>query len=47
MHPYIAFLILQNPADHAARRPDECCFGLRDFAVRLWQRWQPRPRLGR
>jgi hypothetical protein len=41
MHPYIAYLILSNPANHRAPRPDECCFGLRELVGRLWRRRQP------
>ncbi|WP_295544418.1 hypothetical protein [uncultured Thiohalocapsa sp.] len=38
MHPYIAYLILTNPANHRAR-PDECCTGVRDLLGQLRRRW--------
>lgn len=39
MHPYIAYLILSNPANHHPR-PDECCASFREMfatARRLFQ----------
>ena len=41
MHPYIAYIILSNPANHHPR-PDECCAPLRTVVrqaiVRLFNR---------
>ncbi|WP_200241621.1 hypothetical protein [Thiohalocapsa halophila] len=40
MHPYIAYLVLTNPANHHPR-PDESCPNLRQALAELWQRWLP------
>jgi hypothetical protein len=47
MHPYIAYLILSDPANSHASRPDERCFGLRTCVCQLWRRWQPGQRAQR
>jgi hypothetical protein len=44
VHPYIAFLILNNPANHHPR-PDECGLPLRELLAALWQRVRPAARL--
>jgi hypothetical protein len=42
MHPYIAYIILSNPANHHEPRPDECrSLGLREYLATLWQRCVP------
>jgi hypothetical protein len=38
MHPYIAYQILSNPANHHAPRPDESRFGLRELLISAWRR---------
>jgi hypothetical protein len=42
MHPYIAYQILSNPANHRAPRPDECSLEVKKLLAALWQhcvRW--------
>jgi hypothetical protein len=38
MHPYIAYQILNNPANHHEPRPDECHVSLRDLLALAWRR---------
>jgi hypothetical protein len=37
MHPYIAYVILTNPANRHPR-PDECCVSLKETLAHAWQR---------
>jgi hypothetical protein len=42
MHPYIAYQILSNPANHRAPRPDEGRLGLRELLASAWHRFKRR-----